>query len=108
MLDPAIGDTYSRDEVLKCLKIGLLCVQEDLNCRPTMANIVNELSSQHVTLELPQQLPFFLGRTERSMEELETDQSTGRSMPLLINAMFDHGSSAPVNGDVSVIVSPTS
>ncbi|KAI6704378.1 hypothetical protein NL676_007340 [Syzygium grande] len=83
MLDPAIGDQYSMDEVLRCLKIGLLCAQEDPNRRPTMADIVRELSSHRVTLELPQQMAFFLSREERPIP----DQLTNRFMPLLTNEM---------------------
>lgn len=71
MLDLAIGATYSRDEVLRCLKIGLLCVQEDPNHRPTMANIVKELSSQHVTLELPPTTAFL------PWQDRETDGRAG-------------------------------
>ncbi|XP_056171991.1 cysteine-rich receptor-like protein kinase 10 [Syzygium oleosum] len=88
VLDPAIGDSYSRNEVLRCLHIGLLCVQEDPVDRPTMANIVLMLNSYSVTLVLPQQPAFFLqSRTERQMKQLESDQSTNRSMPLSTNEM---------------------
>ncbi|KAI6704354.1 hypothetical protein NL676_007316 [Syzygium grande] len=90
MLDPAIGDTYSMDEVLGCLRIGLICTLEDANQRPTMASIVCELSSVPITLELPQRPAFFPSRTERLMEELESDQSTGRLMPLSTNEMSGH------------------
>ncbi|KAI6704450.1 hypothetical protein NL676_007412 [Syzygium grande] len=77
VLDPAIGDSYSRNEVLRCLHIGLLCVQEDPMDRPTMANIVLMLSSSSVSLALPQQPAFFLrSRTKGPMKEHESDQST--------------------------------
>ncbi|XP_039169870.1 putative cysteine-rich receptor-like protein kinase 35 [Eucalyptus grandis] len=76
VLDPAIGETYSVAEVSRCLKIGLLCAQEDPNRRPTMADIVHELNSHSITLELPQQPAFCSGRTGR----LESDKSTGRSI----------------------------
>ncbi|XP_056171976.1 cysteine-rich receptor-like protein kinase 10 isoform X2 [Syzygium oleosum] len=88
VLDPAIEDSYSRNEVLRCLHISLLCVQEDPMDRPTMANIVLMLSSYSVTLAQPQQPAFFLrSRTERSTKDLESDQSTSRSMAVSINEM---------------------
>ncbi|XP_056172131.1 cysteine-rich receptor-like protein kinase 25 [Syzygium oleosum] len=96
MLDPAIGDAYSMDEVLGCLRIGLLCTLEDPNQRPTMASIVCELSSVPITLERPQRPAFFPSKTERLMEELESDQSTGRSMPLSTNEMSDQSTGRPV------------
>ncbi|XP_048132925.1 cysteine-rich receptor-like protein kinase 44 [Rhodamnia argentea] len=88
VLDPAISDSYSRNEVLRCLHIGLLCVQEDPMDRPTMANIVLMLNSYSVSLALPQQPAFFLrSRTDRPMKDLESDQSATRSMPLSTNEM---------------------
>ncbi|KAK3431967.1 hypothetical protein EUGRSUZ_E04150 [Eucalyptus grandis] len=88
VLDPAIGDLYSRDEVLRCLHIGLLCVQEDPMDRPTMATVVLMLSSYSVSLASPLQPAFFLrSRTEIPMKNLESDQSTGRSMAMSINEM---------------------
>ncbi|XP_056171990.1 cysteine-rich receptor-like protein kinase 10 [Syzygium oleosum] len=66
--------------------LGLLCVQEDPFDRPSMANIVLMLSSNSVTLTLPQQPAFFLrSRTKRSMKELELNQSTNRSLALSTN-----------------------
>ncbi|XP_048132915.1 cysteine-rich receptor-like protein kinase 25 isoform X3 [Rhodamnia argentea] len=88
VLDPAISDSYSRNEVLRCLHIGLLCVQEDPMDRPTMANIVLMLNSYSVSLALPQQPAFFLrSRTDGPMKDLESDQSATRSMPLSTNEM---------------------
>ncbi|KAF8029828.1 hypothetical protein BT93_E2298 [Corymbia citriodora subsp. variegata] len=88
VLDPAIGDSYSRDEVLRCLHIGLLCVQEDPMDRPTMANIVLMLNSNSVSLALPQQPAFFLQSSmETPMKELESDQSASKSTPLSVNEM---------------------
>lgn len=71
-----IGERYSVAEVARSLRIGLLCAHEDPNRRPTMADIVHELNSYSVTLELPQQPAFCSGRTGR----LESNKSTGRSI----------------------------
>lgn len=40
ILDAALGESYLRSQVLRCIQISLLCVQEDPVNRPTMANIV--------------------------------------------------------------------
>ncbi|KAF8024038.1 hypothetical protein BT93_F1291 [Corymbia citriodora subsp. variegata] len=87
-LDLFIGNSYSIDEVLRCLHIGLLGTQKDPATRPTMASIVNMLSSHSVDLPQPQQPAFFLQRsTERQLKELESDESTSRSMPRSTNEM---------------------
>ena len=45
LLDPILGDFFSRDEVTRCIHIGLLCVQEDPAERPTMETIVLTLNT---------------------------------------------------------------
>ncbi|KAL3740561.1 hypothetical protein ACJRO7_021785 [Eucalyptus globulus] len=57
--DPALGESYSRSQVLRCIHIGFLCVQEDPADRPTMASIVLVLSSQTLSLPVPQGPAFF-------------------------------------------------
>ncbi|KAJ4703238.1 Cysteine rich receptor like kinase [Melia azedarach] len=85
LLDSTLTDSYSRNEVIQCIHIGLLCVQEDLAKRPTMTTIVLMLNSYSVTLPSPQQPAFLLSsQTERimSMKKIEhTDKSTSKSMP---------------------------
>ena len=45
LLDPILGDSFSRDEVMRCIHMGLLCVQEDPAERPTVETIVLTLNS---------------------------------------------------------------
>ncbi|RDY09719.1 Cysteine-rich receptor-like protein kinase 6, partial [Mucuna pruriens] len=37
LLDPILEKTYKASEVMKCIHIGLLCVQEDAVDRPSMS-----------------------------------------------------------------------
>ncbi|XP_048132218.1 cysteine-rich receptor-like protein kinase 10 [Rhodamnia argentea] len=99
MLDPAIGETDSeaQAQVVRCLTIGLLCAQKDPNRRPTMEAVFQGLSPP-LTLKLPPQAALVFGRTERPMEELETDKSTGSSMWSATDEMFDPQSLAPAKG----------
>ena len=86
LLDQSLGDSYSRDEVLRCIHIGLLCVQEDPVDRPAMASILFMLNSGSVTLPSPQEPAFFLrSKTNMPIKDLEFDQSTGKSMPSSVN-----------------------
>ncbi|XP_039070630.1 G-type lectin S-receptor-like serine/threonine-protein kinase RKS1 isoform X1 [Hibiscus syriacus] len=57
VVDPALGDSYSTDEILNCIQIGLLCVQEHATHRPTMAVVVSMLSNE-ATLPSPEQPAF--------------------------------------------------
>lgn len=59
LIDSTLEDCYSRIEVLRCIQIGLLCVQKDAHKRPTMGSIVLMLSSNSITLPNPQRPAFF-------------------------------------------------
>ncbi|XP_038881108.1 putative receptor-like protein kinase At4g00960 [Benincasa hispida] len=49
----------SRTEMIRCIHIGLLCIQENVANRPTMASIFLMLSSSSLTLPIPSKPPFF-------------------------------------------------
>ena len=88
LLDLALRDSYSRDEVKRCLHIGLECIQESPAERPTMPSIVLMLNSYSLSLPSPQRPAFFLhSRTETSMpiKELGSDQSTSNGIPSSVN-----------------------
>ncbi|XP_050944334.1 uncharacterized protein LOC103485320 [Cucumis melo] len=50
----------SRIEMIRCIHIGLLCVQENLTNRPTMTTVVMMLSTSSLTLPMPSKPAFFL------------------------------------------------
>ncbi|KAM5553207.1 G-type lectin S-receptor-like serine/threonine-protein kinase SD1-29 [Rosa sericea] len=46
LVDEVLGDSYSSSEVMKCVHVGLLCVQDNAADRPTMADVASILSSE--------------------------------------------------------------
>ncbi|PPR83281.1 hypothetical protein GOBAR_AA37431 [Gossypium barbadense] len=79
VMNSALGDSYVSNEVVRCIHIGLLCVQEDPEARPTMARVVLMLSSSSVTLPLPQRTAFYFGTITEgkpSRTDYKSDQST--------------------------------
>lgn len=58
LLDPTIADTCSQNEVLRCIQVGLLCVQDSPLHRPTMSSVVLMLESENANLPLPRQPTF--------------------------------------------------
>ncbi|KAM3407199.1 hypothetical protein ACQJBY_000943 [Aegilops geniculata] len=51
LIDPSLnGHPYHVDQVLKCIQIGLLCVQNRPEDRPTMSSVNDMLTSQSVRL----------------------------------------------------------
>ncbi|KAM6585132.1 hypothetical protein CsatB_012134 [Cannabis sativa] len=59
LIDPKIL-LGSRSEILRCIQIGLLCVQEDVADRPTVNSIVLMLNSHSVTIRAPSKPAFFM------------------------------------------------
>ncbi|KAI4323603.1 hypothetical protein L6164_023196 [Bauhinia variegata] len=68
LMDPLLENSCSPVEVMKCIHIGLLCVQEDAADRPTMSTVVLMLGSDTVTLPRPTQPAFSVGRVVKEQE----------------------------------------
>ncbi|XVE89087.1 hypothetical protein DITRI_Ditri19aG0122100 [Diplodiscus trichospermus] len=62
VVDSALGDSCPADEFLKCIQIGLLCVQEQATDRPMMSTVVFMLSNQ-TTFPSPKQPAFIVRKT---------------------------------------------
>ncbi|CAI9087675.1 OLC1v1021810C1 [Oldenlandia corymbosa var. corymbosa] len=45
-VDPAMVDSCKPDEVARCIQIGLLCVQDHANDRPTMSKVLSMLCNE--------------------------------------------------------------
>ncbi|KAL3519607.1 hypothetical protein ACH5RR_017756 [Cinchona calisaya] len=61
LLDQSLADSCIPSEVMKCIQIGLLCVQDHVAYRPTMSNVVHMLSTNsesEVELHQPRQPAF--------------------------------------------------
>ncbi|KAF9672189.1 hypothetical protein SADUNF_Sadunf11G0014800 [Salix dunnii] len=59
IIDPVLSNG-SAAEMIRYIHIGLLCVQENIADRPTMASVVLMLSSSSLTLQIPSQPAFFM------------------------------------------------
>ncbi|KAM1442500.1 hypothetical protein ACFXTO_010476 [Malus domestica] len=62
LMDPLLKGSCSPNEFLRYVHIGLLCVQEDANNRPTMSSVVLMLKSEAISLSKPERPAFFTGR----------------------------------------------
>ncbi|XP_048438366.1 cysteine-rich receptor-like protein kinase 44 [Pyrus x bretschneideri] len=75
LIDPTLTNG-SRNEIMRCIHIGLLCVQENIVDRPTMNAIVLMLNSYSVTLPIPSQPAFFRDSNIGSDMSLEWKNSS--------------------------------
>ncbi|XP_020256478.1 G-type lectin S-receptor-like serine/threonine-protein kinase B120 [Asparagus officinalis] len=53
MIDPIIIDSHSVPQVLRCIQIALLCIQDRANDRPDMPSVVLALGSENPVLPMP-------------------------------------------------------
>ncbi|KAL1537429.1 hypothetical protein AAHA92_29943 [Salvia divinorum] len=74
VVDSAVGERYAAGEVMRCIQVGLLCVQEHAEDRPNMSNVVLMLSSDFVSMQQPKYPGYCLGRRPN-----ETDSSLRRN-----------------------------
>ncbi|XP_024157974.1 putative receptor-like protein kinase At4g00960 isoform X1 [Rosa chinensis] len=58
IIDPMLT-AGARSEIIRCIHIGLLCVQENMNDRPTMAAVVSMLNSHSLTISVPSRPPYY-------------------------------------------------
>ncbi|XP_028787868.1 putative receptor-like protein kinase At4g00960 isoform X2 [Neltuma alba] len=76
IIDPVLNNS-STNEIMRCIHIGLLCVQENIADRPTMASVTSMLSSYSFSLRLPSQPPFLISSTSSSEKNFHENSSSG-------------------------------
>ncbi|KAJ0264792.1 putative cysteine-rich receptor-like protein kinase 31 [Hirschfeldia incana] len=88
-VDPAIVESYEKDEVIRCIHIGLLCVQESPADRPEMSTIFQMLTNSYIILPVPRPPGFFF-RNRPNLDPLtygsEPGQSSSKSLPRSIDS----------------------
>ncbi|KAG6535081.1 hypothetical protein ZIOFF_000035 [Zingiber officinale] len=73
IVDPVLGLEYRGSDVLRCLQIGLLCVQENPSDRPSMITVGLMLSSETVSVQTPSK-PAFCGA--KSFKDVSVSDSS--------------------------------
>ncbi|KAJ4975088.1 hypothetical protein NE237_000194 [Protea cynaroides] len=97
LIDPTLKENSPRSEVIRCIHIGLLCAQENVSNRPTMATVNNMLNRYSITLPMPSTPPAIATQSEIMVARLSTSndsmltqsssQSTSKSATKSINEM---------------------
>lgn len=89
ILDPAIknspsGNNVSELEVIRCIQIGLLCVQHDAEDRPTMLSVCLMLGSETADIAQPKSPTETGSSSSSSREPQEYDSSTINQMTVSV------------------------
>lgn len=75
-MDKNLEESCNRSEFIKCVNVGLLCVQEDPVDRPTMSNVITLLDSEAGIPATPKQPAFLLRRGNSSTASSSTKPET--------------------------------
>ncbi|KAF6156818.1 hypothetical protein GIB67_017352 [Kingdonia uniflora] len=73
-IEKSIGGSCQILEVLRCIHVGLLCVQQRTEDRPIMSSVLLMLSSENAILPHPQRPGFFMERSPFKESQLSSDQ----------------------------------
>ncbi|KAL1537400.1 non-specific serine/threonine protein kinase [Salvia divinorum] len=96
MVDPVLmNGAGSVRDMMRCIHMGLLCVQENPASRPTMASVALMLSSSTMTLPVPAEPAFYMASRYGPMDSMNQNSNS-----LKLRTVASEGS-ASVN-DVSV------
>jgi len=76
-VDPCLVETCSPSEALRCIHIGLLCVQDNPNNRPLISSVVFMLENETTALSIPKQ-PVYLAQ-RYSEAQRTTGENTSSS-----------------------------
>lgn len=78
LVDPSLMDRSPTEGIVRCIHVGLLCVQEDPADRPTMSFVVLALESDPIALPQPKQPAFSLGKMVPIYKSSPTDPSVNQ------------------------------
>ncbi|GLT31674.1 hypothetical protein SLA2020_063950 [Shorea laevis] len=80
-IDPTLRNDSRTNQMMICIHIGLLCVQENVAYRPTMGSIVHILNDNSTTLPVPSQPAFLLPSTIVVSDTSTSQRSKDESLP---------------------------
>ncbi|RXH91054.1 hypothetical protein DVH24_020077 [Malus domestica] len=62
LMDPTLGNSFIKEQLLRCIHVGLLCVEENAADRPTMSDVISMLTNEGLPLASPTKPAFYVGR----------------------------------------------
>ncbi|PIM98813.1 Serine/threonine protein kinase [Handroanthus impetiginosus] len=69
LIDPTLDVSNHKNEIIRCINVGLLCVQDGAMDRPSMTEVISMLTNESLQLPEPKQPAFFVGSTSTREEQ---------------------------------------
>lgn len=71
LIDPSLGESFSKDEVKRCIHVGLLCGQDNPVDRPTILDALSMMYSEGNQPPTPKQPAYYFSRNRDEPEIVE-------------------------------------
>ncbi|KAF8759339.1 hypothetical protein HU200_010380 [Digitaria exilis] len=84
MIDSSIVSGCIVDEAMLCVHVALLCVQENLNDRPTMSSVVRILDNGSKSLRVPNRPAYFAERINEAGQAGDSVQNSNNTVTLTV------------------------
>ncbi|KAK7280220.1 hypothetical protein RJT34_25282 [Clitoria ternatea] len=85
IIDPILN-SGSQSEMMRCIHIGLLCVQENVADRPTMIAVVRMLNGDSITLPIPTEPAFYMENRSGNLQDMQQWEFTSTATQQLNGA----------------------
>ncbi|XP_022139896.1 G-type lectin S-receptor-like serine/threonine-protein kinase At4g27290 isoform X2 [Momordica charantia] len=84
LMDAALEDRFQPSEALRCIQVGLLCVQQSPDERPSMWSVLSMLESENMVLSHPERPGFYTERMVLKTEKLSAEISTSNEVTVTL------------------------
>jgi len=75
LMDKEMESSISADEVVRCIQVALLCVQQRTEDRPTMSSVVFMLSNKSAAIQSPKEPAFCIASFSVKIESTSSGQT---------------------------------
>ncbi|KAK1368289.1 Receptor-like serine/threonine-protein kinase [Heracleum sosnowskyi] len=80
LIDPSISDSCNQQQFIRCVHLGLLCVEDNAVDRPTMVDVISMLGNDSAVLPFPKRAGFYSGSRARETKLSEIISVNGLSI----------------------------
>ncbi|KAB2636886.1 G-type lectin S-receptor-like serine/threonine-protein kinase CES101 [Pyrus ussuriensis x Pyrus communis] len=77
LMDPTLGDSCNGNQLLRCIHVSLLCVDETAADRPTMSDVISMLTNESMELPEPKKPAYYAQGNVDFTGIRETGEQTG-------------------------------
>ena len=81
-MDPSLEEVFDYDEVQRCIRVGLLCVEHYANDRPTMSEVISMLTNKSEKVSSPKRPAFYVQREMFNKNLSSTELCTTSTMEI--------------------------